>query len=384
MRKQPSYFVLDEIYRFVSTLFYGPEEYRRALTLLLAVSHVKDAFSAVPHVLATSDKPNTGKTTMTKNIPLLLASKPWVIGRTTTEPAIRNKFLDRNSSPDSLLPDDIGKVFGDNGMGGRGSILYQLLVDCYLSNGKVSVSVNRVSKDLPAYAMSWMSGLDNAVPADLGGGPDGRSIEFRLKPKPRTVKLQDALSPAVQAEGEILREALHGWARSSMKLMRQFMQSHVHNVHPLLTDRTLQKWGPPFAVAHAAGGAWPAACMQAFQLLGLDASERVPVLPYQQALLDTARVIEHANVPVIFTADLVPALRELPSEFYEKADDRYLVEQLLPRALGPSREMRGRNMDGDVVRAMGRQSALVLERAAELHDELYPAPEQAAPDRTQR
>jgi hypothetical protein len=380
MRNQRTDFVLDEVYRFVSTMFWGPEEYRRALTLLLAVSHVKDAFSAVPHVLMTSDRPGTGKTTATKNIPLMLASRPWVVGRTTTEYALMNKFLDRNTSPDSILADDVSKSFTESGTGGRGSKLYQLLVDCYLSNAKVSMSVNRVSTDVPAYAMAWMNGLNNAVPADLAS----RAIEFRLKPKPRKVKLQDALSPGVQAEGEILREALHSWARSNTAQLRKFMQSGALRVHPLLTDRTLQKWGPLFALADAAGGAWPGACMDAFQLLGLDASEKTPVLPFQQVLLDTAKIVMDAGVDRVFTADLVAALRERPEEFYQQADDRYLVEQLLPRALGPVREMRGRSLDGTVVQGAGRMAAPILRAAAELHEQLFPEPEETGPDAVQR
>lgn len=369
-RSEPSSFVLDEVLNFTASCWWGPEEHQRTLTMLYALSHVKDSFSAVPHVLATSNSPGTGKTTATTSLPLMLASKPWRVSKSTTEYSLLSKWQDRNSAPDAILADDVSKTFGEGGTRGTTSRLYQLLIDCYLSTGTVSLTVNRVAKDVPAYAMAFMNGLDNAVPRDLAD----RAIELRLKPKPPKVRLQDALSPGVQAEGEILREALHGWARSHAKEMKAFMKSDALRVHPLLTDRTLQKWGPLFAIAHVAGGDWPRACMSAFQMLGLDASERVPLLPWQQALLDTAKVIMDAGVDKVFTAELVPALRELPYELYEKADDDYLVNTLLPKALGPSRELKGVSLSGRRVHGKGRLAAPILMAAADLRDSLAPQP----------
>jgi len=82
------------------------------------------------------------------NIPLLLADAPWEVNSLTTEPAMRAKFMDR-VPPASVLSPDISKVFGESGLNGRTSKVYQLLVAGYRRTGKIEVSVNRVSTQLP-------------------------------------------------------------------------------------------------------------------------------------------------------------------------------------------------------------------------------------------
>lgn len=373
---QPQDFVLNEVRAFTASLMWAPDEYLDALTLILAVTHARDAFTSVPHALVTSDRPKTGKTTMATSIPLLLAHNPWKVGRNTTEPALTNKFLAREGAP-TLLADDIGKIFGESGLNGRQSKLYGLLVDCYLKTGTVSVSVNRVTTDLPTFTVAFMNGLNNAVPEDLAT----RSVQFRLRPKPPGLRLRDALSNSAQLEGEALRKALHGWAGSRKRDMSRYMLGGVLRAHPLLTDRLLQVWGPLFAVADAAGGSWPRRCLSAFQKMALDESERTDPLPYQQALLDTAKIIMATGAVRVFTADLVPALRALPDgEFYREVDDDYLVTELLPRALGPATEMRGTNLNGMTGTGKARLAAGILRKAAALHAQLYPDPEQDGPD----
>jgi hypothetical protein len=377
-RRPPDY-ELNAVYGFIGTLFWGPEEYKRAMTLILAVTHVKDAFTTVPYVLVTSGKPKTGKTTLSTDIPLLLADAPWEINSMTTEPAMRAKFMDR-VPPSSILSPDISKIFSESGLSGRTSKVYQLLVAGYRRTGKVEVSVNRVSTALPAYFVAFLDGLNNAVPNDLAT----RAIQFKLTPKPPQVRTRDALSVPVAKEAEPLKLALHRWAVSHKSEMLRFMQSGVTRVHPLLTDRLLQLWGPVFAVAHAAGGNWPQYAMDAFLEMSLDESDKPVVLIEDQALLDTAKIAMGTGTPVLFTANLVPALRELNPDLYGEVDDDYLVGDLLPRALGPSRMLKGKSLDGRTVTGMGRGTAQILRAAADLEEELHPAPGQAEPDAVQR
>lgn len=380
MPSQPNPAVLNAVRGFVKGLWWGPDEYLDAITLMLAVTHVKDYFTSVPFALITSGKPKTGKTTLSTHIPLLLADSPWEINSLTTEPAIRAKFNDR-VPPSAVCVPDASKIFGESGMNGRTAKAYQLLVAGYLRNGKIEVSVNRVSTQLPAYFVAFIDGLNNAVPGDLAT----RAIHFKVNPKPSNIRLRDALSIPVSKEAEPLKKALHRWATSSRREMQAFMLSGVTRVHPLLVDRTMQIWGPVFAVAHAAGGGWPQRCMAAFLEMALDENDKPVVLVGQKALLDTAKILSRTGATRIFTADLLPALRDLPGDdFYTEVDDDYLVEDLLPRALGPSREMRGASLDGDVVTGMGRMAAVILRKAAELLEELEPEREQAGPSAVER
>src|ERR1700721_289878 len=108
------------------------------MTMVLAVSHARDAFTAAPLVLVTSEGPASGKTTLGTNIPLLLAFNAWKINRLTTIDAMRSKYLER-IRPNPVV-DDVGKVFGDTGMNGKLSWVYTLLTDCYTEDGTVEVS----------------------------------------------------------------------------------------------------------------------------------------------------------------------------------------------------------------------------------------------------
>lgn len=373
-------FALNATDRFISTLWWGPEEYRHVMTLMLALTHVKDAFTSVPFGLITSDRPKVGKTTLSTDIPALLADVPWEVNSLTTEPAMRAKFMDRIPPSTILLP-DISKVFGESGLNGRTSKVYQLLVAGYRRTGKVEVSVNRVSTQLPAYFVAFLDGLNNAVPGDLAT----RAIHFKLTAKPSNIRMRDALSIPVAREAEPLKKALHRWATSSRRQMQQFMLSSVLRVHPLLTDRLLQLWGPLFAIADAAGGAWPQRCLAAFLEMALDENDKPVVLAEDRALLDTSKVLLSSGRDVVFTADLVPALRELPGDdFYNEVDDDYLISDLLPRALGEPKVMRGKSQDGRTVRGEGWLASGIMAAAADLMEELNPAPGTSGPDRVQR
>ena len=379
MSRRQSDFALNATRAFIATMFWGPDEYIDAMSLILAVSHVKDAFDTVPYVLVTSKNPRVGKSTLSKNIPFLLGSRPWRVGANTTTDALRNKFLEREP-PDCVLMDDASKFYGESGTSRKTTPLYQMSVDGYEKNATVSVSRGGVSRDLPAYIMVFMNGLNNAVPEDLAT----RAIQFKLKPKPPQIAMRSALSAEAAKEAEPLKAELHRWANANKAVIKRYMQAEVFRTHPLLTDRTLQLWGPLFAVAHCAGGDWPRRCMDAFLSMALDEGDKPVLQRDEEVLLDAARIIMRCKVDRVFTAELIPALRELPSDFYGEVDDRYLVEDLLPRALGPSADMRGKAMDGTMVRGEGRMAAPILAKAIELREELFPEPPAPEPDNVQR
>lgn len=376
-RREPG-FALNVVRNFIETIMWAPEEQLDALTLILALTHVKDLSPNVPYVLATG-KREAGKSTLTKNIPLLLASRTFIVDRLTTSQAVREVFLNAEP-PDTLLFDDASKIWGESGRSSTTNVPTQLAVAAYEDTGKVSVSRNGSTVNAPAYAVCFFNGLGNVLPDDVRT----RCIVFPTTAKPEGVRKRGARTVPVRKDAEPIKLQLSRWANSVKRDAASWLIENGHRIHPLLDSRLLQLWGGLFALANAAGGAWPRKCMEAFLALGLDASEKPVVQRDEQALLDTARVIMNAGVDRVFTAELVPALRALPDPYYREVDTRYLVEDLLPRALGPSREMRGRSMDGDSVRGHGRMAGPILERAAELHDDLYPQPEQAGPDRVQR
>lgn len=369
--------VLLRVRAFIDSMFWGPEEYSDAMTLILAFTHVMEYFDTAPYVLVTSRDPKVGKSTLSKNIPFLLADRPWRVSANTTTDALRNKFLDRER-PKVLLMDDASKFYGEGGTARKTAPLYQMSVDGYENNATVSVSRGGVSRDLPAYIMLFMNGLNNAVPDDLAT----RAVQFRLRPKPESVRLKlSALSPEAAKEAEPLKRALHQRTNAKRKEMQLFLRSQGHRIHPLLNDRLMQVWGGLFAVAHAAGGSWPRRCLSAFLSMALDEGNEPVLFSDQRVLLDAAKLAVKTGTRVLFTADLVPALRNLPSGFYDDLGDSYLVGQLLPAALGaPDPRLRGKSLDGRLVTGQGWLAAPVLRAAADLEEELYPETADRAPD----
>lgn len=367
----PDDYVPNKARSFISSLVYARDEYLDTLTMMLLLSHARDAVTTVPHLLATSNTPASGKTTVARDVPLLLAFNPWKVGKLTTEPALRNKYLERiRPNP---VADDIGKIFGDGGTNGRTSMIYALLIDCYREDGTVSVSRNGSTQELPSYGMAFMNGLKNAVPNDLFT----RSIWFQMEEAPTGLELRDALDSSVRAYAKNLRDAMHSWAGSRAPLFTEFMRGGVRFVHPALEKRKRQIWGPVFAVAHAAGGDWPRRIFDAFVSIALDASERPVPLPEQRCLLDTADLLLRHGYDRLFAADLLAMLRALPQgHYYREADDVHLLRSLFPEALGASKvitatAMTGPN-EGQRGRAKGWDAAPVLEAAADLRDMLFP------------
>ena len=377
----PDDYVPNKIRAFIDGLVYAPDEYKDLLTMVLAVGHTRDSFTTLPHVLATAETPASGKSTIACDIPMLLAFNPWKIGKLTTEPALRAKYLDRiRPTP---VADDIGKIFGDNGTSGKGNLIYALLIDSYRKDGVVEVSRSGVNQKLHTFSTAYMNGLKNAVPGDLFT----RAIHFQMKEAPSGLNLRDALEDSVTADAEILREALHSWAGGHGEVMKAFMRGPVRFIHPLLEKRKLQIYGPCFAAAYAAGGDWPRRIYDAFVMCALDASEKPVLVPEQLALLDAAELIMRRELDTLFTSDLITLLREKPTgDYYRKAEDTHLNTRVFPAALGNAKLVLGTALTGEhkgqYGKSKGCEAAPVLRDAAKLRAMLYPPMEQV-PDETE-
>lgn len=363
--------VLHGVRVFMKAGLYVTDEQLDTLVLANAVTHVRDAVTAVGHILATSDFPQSGKTTVL-DYAMMLSENGWMVK--PTQYALNAKYIEAHSQNKPVTPclDEISKIFGESGLNGRQNPVYELAVISYRKNAKISISVNRVAVDISCYGTMFMSGLKTAAPPDLRG----RSIIIEMVPAPDSVKLEDALDPSVEAIGLEYGKQLHAWAASHKEEIRQFARNGVRRIHPKLRKRLRQIWGPLFAVAHIAGGDWPERCLNAFLALALDGSDKPVLNPLQQILLDTADVIAERGVEKIFTADLVPALQDIPDrQLYDILSEEKFV-QLLSEALGPSRTIRGYNFVGQYGRAKGRDARLILAKAGQLRQDLTPEPEE--------
>jgi hypothetical protein len=367
MSEMPSDAVLNTIDRFVAEIAYAPDPTRWMIVLQLAVGHAgPEAFPTRGHTLIRCGKPKCGKTTLAADVPALLANNPWRVGKKTTDPALMHKFCE--DIPPDLIGDDIGKIYGDAGNNGKTSTLYSAMIDGYRNDATVSMSRNGVTRDVPAYCMSWLNGLDKAVPGDLAT----RCARGTAVKRPKNVKLRSALHPDTKVEAEGLRKLLHVWVTQHKDEMSHFMLNRAEGLHPKLYDREYQVWGPMAGVANSAGGEWPRRFMTAFVTLELDATDQPLITPDMQLILDVANVSRAYHVQRIFTADLVGELRDIPERPYSELSDGRLLE-LLDGVLGSAMEITGNTLLGDSAKGEGWLTQSVFKRAKEIHGIAYPA-----------
>lgn len=325
---------LDYARNFTETVVAATPEQLDALVLTCAVSHSVASFTTVPRLLAVSDDAGSGKSTAAIHIPRMLAWRPWV-GNNATEPAVKAKFIEGETT---LLVDEISKLFGESGMNGKQSKLYAVLVAGYESTAIVSFSAGRVTEDVPIYGVAFMAGLRKAAPDDLRS----RCIILQMKPASgmAAATLEDALDPGVRAAGSQIGKSLHAWVRQNNDLLSDYAKNHLRGIHPKLTGRRKQIWGPLFAVAAAAGGSWPQRCLRAFLELALDEGERPVLVPEQQMLLDFADYADATGTDVVFSRDLLTYVKSVDREMYVPMSDRDLAK-LMSRALEPAKLIRG-------------------------------------------
>ena len=366
MSNQPNDIVLNAIDKFVSEIAYAPDPTRWAVDLQLAVGHAgPDAFPTRGHMLIRGNKPKCGKTTLAADVPMLLANNPWRVGKKTTEPALMHKFLE--DIPPDLVADDIGKIYGDAGENGKTSTLYSAMIDGYRNDATVSMSRGSVTRDVPAYCVSWLNGLHKAVPGDLAT----RCVRGVAVKRPKNVKLRSALHPDTKVEAEGMRTLLHVWVTQHKDEMSYFMLNRAEGLHTKLYDREYQVWGPMAGVAAAAGGEWPRRFMTAFVTLELDATDQPLITPDQQLILDIANVARSYHVQRIFTADLVDQLHDIPERPYSELSDGRLL-QLLDGVLGDAMPLHGKTLLGDEASGEGWLTQPVFKQAKDIHDIAYP------------
>jgi hypothetical protein len=354
-------------------MVYARDEYKHVMTMALIVSHARQFFGTVPYILATGDKPESGKSTIAFDIPMMLGFNMQSVDKMTTQPALNAMYLERVTP--NLALDDIGKIYGDNGTNGKFHPVYTLGVKSYRKNATTKMSRNGTMVSVPTYGMQFMNGLRNAVPGDIFT----RCIWMQMEAAPEGIaqNLLPTDDDNAEAEATVLREAIHAWAGQHGAGMKLFMKSRVRRIHPKLFSRKRQIWGPIFAAAYEAGGQWPRWIFEAFVGMALDASEKTPLLPDQFTLLDTANYLVKTEGRSVFTSDLIEALREMPAgQFYRDAEDEYLVKKIFPRALGPSQRVTGYMAYGEHAgqygTAMGYDAFHVLNAAIELREILYP------------
>jgi hypothetical protein len=321
---------LTDAYEFATQVAYAKPEQIWATVLACAITHNIHCFTTAPRLLYNSTEGSSGKTTLGIHIPRMLAFQPFDL-TLATEPSIMAKFL---AGEVTGLFDEVGHLFGAAGTGGRTSQKYTILNTGYEWTAVASFSNNRVATDVHIYGVVFMTGLHTSVPPDLLR----RCVRIVMKPAPERIAggLLDALDWDTQYIGRDLGKALHQAVRGQSADIADAFRNRLRGLHPQLTSRMRQIWGPLFAVSLAAGGDMPDICLTAFREIALDASGR-PHIPVKDGiLLEAARLMQEIGGDECFlpARDLRIYLAEAGTvEGLERMSDNALG-RLMTQALG--------------------------------------------------
>jgi hypothetical protein len=367
---RPGYELLDETSQFVSTLIYAPRPVNTVLTVGSAISHIPEAFSALPR-FGVMGPGEAGKSSVL-DVVNMLSDGAWMSDATV--PGLRAWY--NKPGNHCLEIDEIGKaIFGESGLQGKRHPVYKILADGYRRTATLSFSNDRNKEDVSSYGVAWYAGKDMTVPDDIAR----RSIMFAMTRVPEEVELEDTLDEDVIRTGHGYRQSLHDWMAGSAEAIADYAKTEVRLLDPSLTARRRQIWGPGFATCAIAGGDWPERWMEAYLALGMDKPAAPALTPGQQLTIDVAALAEQYRLQVLFNVDLIDELQVMDERPYGDTDPAYLRREL-NRVLGPDGEVSGHTISGVFGTGTGRTSAPIIKAAEAIRRTTGRAPATPAED----
>jgi len=313
---------LDEMRDFLAQFISATPAQIDTLALWVGHAHVLDAFTATPRLLVTSDAPGCGKSEVLRRVSDL-SPRGWSAGRATKAAVTAKLNCPRDAKP-TLFIDEVSQVFGKAGHNGATHPLYGVLCEGYKDPSHESFSAGRTAIEVDIYTAVAMAGRGNAVPDDVAS----RSIRIRMQSgQPAMDYTEREHAP----QSELYRLAVGRYLRGHLGRIAAYS---ARGVHEKLTGRTREIWEPLFAVADAAGGAWPGRCLDAFSDLVMDRGATVILTPQQTVLRDMLRAADAAGADEIPGNDLITRMRGYGETLYDSLNNRALA-MLMARAMEP-------------------------------------------------
>ena len=267
---------LDYARKLTGSAISAPDHMLDAFTVACAVTHrIDDLYTAFRWL--TLGPPGSGKsTTLTVGSYLAANAEPvtGVLGMTAP-----SYVADFRMNPHSThFIDESHHLFGLAGQGGKSSKFYT-----YLNQGHTRATAfaqcqeNKVALKVSIFGVVFMAGLGLACPPDLRD----RSIIVRMAKASSKVEVADFSAPETRAAFEYAGKMLGSWMQRGPKID----VATVRGIHPKLTHRTMDVWGPLFALAKNVSEEWLDRMLVAFERIELDAG--IPVYaPEDQLQLD--------------------------------------------------------------------------------------------------
>lgn len=276
---------LDYARELVASAINAPDHYHTIITLACAVTHRIDDFFSAPRILALGEA-GSGKSQVLTVVSYLAAEAGPVTGvlAMTAPSYVADYRMNTHHTP---VIDEVNHLFGQAGANGKSSKFYTYLNQGYRRDtAYAQMQENKVPLRIPIFGVAFLAGLGLAAPPDLRE----RSIIVKMTKANGNASVADFSDPEVRASFEYSRRCLASWARTLPKLST----ADVRGLHPKLVHRTMDVWGPLFAVAQAAGDVWVKQLLTAFERVELDAG--IPVhAPEVQLVLDYLRYTETSD-----------------------------------------------------------------------------------------
>ena len=351
---------LDYARKLAGSAISAPDHVLDAFTVACAVTHrIDDLYTAFRWL--TLGEPGSGKSTTLTVASYLAANTEPVTGVLgMTAPSYVADF--RMNPRSTHLIDEVHHLFGQAGQNGKQSKFYTYLNQGYLrATAWAQMQENRVPLKIPIFGPVFMAGLGLAAPPDLRD----RAIIVHMEKAGSKVEVADFSAPETRAAFTYAGNMLASWMERQPKIDI----ASVRGVHPKLTHRTMDVWGPLLALAKSVSEEWLDRMLVAFERIELDAG--IPVYaPEDQVKLDYLRFCELHDV-----SDGVPS-----GQFAQFANDQahgaYMgmkpgqFRQFAVAVLGPTAPFydkdEGRMVRGwsDIVHRMNLEAAIA--RAAQL------------------
>jgi Protein of unknown function (DUF3631) len=244
--------LLSDLQTFIERYVRFPDDfYALAVTLWVAMTHVRGAFDTAPRLHLQSAEKESGKSRCLEVLELLVA-KPLAVMNTTIA-AIFRLLAEERATP---LLDEVDAIFGPKAR--EHEDLRALLNAGYRRGAEVARVVGEGSgmkvKRFPVYAPVAL--------ASIGELPDtitSRAITVPMRRRAPDEPVEGFRRRKAAPVGDELRCQLERWGAHYESLLEESDPAMPEGV----TDRAADCWEPLLAIADLAGGEWPAKAREA-------------------------------------------------------------------------------------------------------------------------
>ena len=266
---------LDYARELTGSAMVAPDHYLDIITVACGLTYKIDDVFTAPRILALGAK-GSGKSTALKVANYLAANTTGPTGvLAMTAPSYVAEY--RMNARWTPCIDEINHLFGEAGNTGKNSKFYTYVNQGYSRETAFAQhQENKVSLRIPIFGVVFLAGLGLACPPDMRD----RAIVLKMEKAPDNAVVADFSMPETRTAFAYAGKMLKSWAERQPKLDI----SQVRGLHPKLNHRTMEIWGPLFALVHG-DEVWTKRMLTAFERIELDAG--IPVYaPEDQILAD--------------------------------------------------------------------------------------------------